>query len=135
MQQRKTKIRFAALLLLVSMLACNYVAPVTPRATTQLPPTAIVETASLPLTVIVEPTSSIQATDFPFTEATLPRVSLEEAVTAWSAGAAVIVDVRSYDAYVSSHIKGAISIPLADIESNPNGLNIDKDEWIITYCT
>ena len=50
-------------------------------------------------------------------------------------GEAVIVDVRSDAAYEVSHIAGAINIQLGEIETNPTGLNLDKDQWIITYCT
>lgn len=49
-------------------------------------------------------------------------------------GAAILIDVRSKEAYDASHVAGAISIPLWTIESDPNGLNVAKDQWIITYC-
>ena len=71
----------------------------------------------------------------PRTEAEVPRVSLEETLAAIESGVAVIVDVRSAEAYAASHIPGAISIPLPEIETNPTGLNLEKDQWIITYCT
>ena len=62
-------------------------------------------------------------------------MSLEESIAAMQSGEAVIVDVRSAQAYQASHIPGAVSIPLGEIETNPTGLNLDKDKWIITYCT
>ncbi len=71
----------------------------------------------------------------PATEAEVPRVSLEDARAAIESGDAIVVDVRSDAAYAVSHIPGAINIPLGEIESNPTGLNLDKDRWIITYCT
>ncbi len=37
---------------------------------------------------------------------------LDQAKAAFDSGAAIIVDVRSPQAYEASHIKGAISIPL-----------------------
>ena len=80
-------------------------------------------------------TASTQAPEVPLTEAEVPRVSLEEALTAIQSGAAVVVDVRSPEAYAASHIAGAISVPLDEIENNPAGLDLDKDQWIITYCT
>ena len=58
-----------------------------------------------------------------------------DAKAASDRGAAVIVDVRSPASFEMSHISGAISMPLADIEANPGGLNLAKDQWIITYCT
>ena len=117
----KTKITFAISALIFATLACN----------TLLPPA---EPPSTPF-VIVEPTFSVEEPDLPATEAEVPRVSLEQALTAYSAGAAVFVDVRGPDAYDLSHIVGAINIPLGTIEADPNNLNLDKDQWIITYCT
>ena len=88
---------------------------------------------SLP-TVIVEPTSR-PAKDLPQTEADVPRVTVEQALTALNSGAAVIMDVRSTESFVAGHIAGALSIPLARIESNPASVTLDKNQWIITYCT
>jgi 3-mercaptopyruvate sulfurtransferase SseA len=75
------------------------------------------------------------ASDFPFTEAEVPRVTVQEAKAALDSGAAIIVDVRGSGSYETSHIAGAINIPLDEFEANPEGLNLDKDQWIITYCT
>lgn len=65
----------------------------------------------------------------------MPRVSVEDAKAALDGGEAIVVDVRSADDYAASHIVGAINIPLTDLESNPANLNLDKNQWIITYCT
>lgn len=91
---------------------------------TQLPaaPTSLSEPASTPSGPLL-------------TEAEVPRVSLEEAQAALESGSAVIVDVRAPAAYEASHIAGAINIPLGEIERNPAGLALGKDQWIITYCT
>ncbi len=69
------------------------------------------------------------------TDSEVPRVTTGEAKAALEKGAAVIVDVRSPAAFQMSHVAGAISIPLADIEAKPNDLKLDKNQWIITYCT
>ena len=79
--------------------------------------------------------SATVASGLPQTEADVPRVSVEEAAAAIQSGEAVVLDVRSAQAYQASHIPGALSIPLFDIESNPTGVDLDKDKWIITYCT
>lgn len=71
----------------------------------------------------------------PRTEAEVPRVSLEDALTAVESGEAIVVDVRSAEAYATSHVAGAIHIDLSEIEANPAGLDLEKDQWIITYCT
>jgi hypothetical protein len=103
---RKKHILFAILALVLSTLACNALSPQT------------------------EPTSG----DLPLTEAEVPRVTIEEAKAALDSGTAVIVDVRNATAYEQSHIANAVSIPLDEIENNPAGLNVDKEQWIITYC-
>jgi rhodanese-related sulfurtransferase len=56
-------------------------------------------------------------------------------LTALNSGAAIIVDVRSTESFLAGHIAGALSIPLARIESTPTNLPLDKNQWIITYCT
>ncbi|NJN79588.1 MAG: rhodanese-like domain-containing protein [Anaerolineales bacterium] len=50
-------------------------------------------------------------------------------------GAAILVDVRSAEAYTELHAKDAISIPLDNFENNINSISLEKTEWIITYCT
>lgn len=114
----KTKILFAFSMLLLASLACSGLSP----APTQV--------------VIVEPTFSSQpGTDLPATEDDVPRVPLEQALVAHSAGAAVFLDVRSRDSFAGSHIPGAINIPVDAFEVNPILSGTEKDEWIITYCT
>jgi len=44
----------------------------------------------------------------------------------------IIVDSRNKDAYALGHIKGAISLPLADVPSKYNEL--PKNKTIIVYC-
>ena len=97
-------------------------------------PTVLPASATFPVTI--EPTSAATASSqIPSNEADVPRVSVQDAAAAIKNGDAVVVDVRSAQAYQASHIPGAISIPLFDIETDPTGLNLDKDKWIITYCT
>ena len=87
------------------------------------------------MVVIIEPTFAVQDPDLPATEADVPRASLEQALTAYNAGAAVFVDVRAPQSYEISHIPGAINIPLGEFETNIANVNLNKEEWIITYCT
>ncbi len=61
------------------------------------------------------------------------RVSVGNARAALELKQAVFVDVRDKAQYAQSHIAGALSIPLSEFESRLNELN--KDQWIITYCT
>jgi hypothetical protein len=64
---------------------------------------------------------------------TVPRISVDDAHAAWQAQQAVFVDVRSAGQYAATHIAGAKSIPLDELESRLNEL--DKGQTIITYCT
>lgn len=63
----------------------------------------------------------------------IQRVSPLDAKNAMSAGTAIIVDVRSAEAYAGGHIDGAVSLPEADIETRL--AEFDPNQWIITYCT
>ena len=118
-----TKIKTLSILLVLVVLVASC-APATPTAVPTVIPTAVTQA-----------TSSSAENGLPQTEADVPRVSLEDAVAAIESGEAVVLDVRSAQEYQASHIPGALSIPLAQIEADPNGLNLDKDQWIITYCT
>jgi hypothetical protein len=126
----KAKLALVLTVFLLVAVACNYVASTPEPTFTPQPPTVIPE-----MTAIVEPTSASTPNNLPLSEAEVERIPLEVALTAMQSGAAVIVDVRSAEAYAESHIQGAISIPLAEIEINPTGLTLDKEQWIITYCT
>jgi hypothetical protein len=114
----KTKSNLALSILLLAT-ACT--SPVVPSSPT---PTPIIELVATPT-----------AGNIPLTEAEVPRISLEKARAAIESDAAIVVDVRSQEAYALSHIPGALNIQLGEIETNPTGLNLDKDQWIITYCT
>lgn len=117
----RKQILFVVLALLLTTLACNALFPQA-------------ESTSAP-TQIIEPVLTESSGDLPLTDADVPRVTIEEAKAALESGAAVVVDVRDPAQYEESHVAGAISIWLDDIEANPTGLNLDKDQWIITYCT
>ena len=117
---QKTTLLLAISILLLATLACSALASPTAKPI----PTTIVEVLSTPT-----------VGNIPLTEAKVPRVSLEKARVAIESGAAIVIDVRSQEAYAASHIPGAINIQLDEFESNPTGLGLDKDQWIITYCT
>jgi hypothetical protein len=130
---RKTKsVLLAFLLFFVTACSAAATAP-TPDAnsTPNLIPTQIDE-LTLPSTK--SPTKA-PARNLPLTDADVPRVTVENAKAALDAGVAIIVDVRSKEAYDDNHIAGAIFISLADMSSNTADLKLDKNKWIITYCT
>jgi rhodanese-related sulfurtransferase len=56
-----------------------------------------------------------------------------DAKAAFDLEQAVFVDVRERAFYNESHIPGALSIPLNEIEARLGELN--SSDWIITYCT
>ncbi|MGB8509796.1 MAG: rhodanese-like domain-containing protein, partial [Pyrinomonadaceae bacterium] len=60
------------------------------------------------------------------------RVTIKELETALADKSALVVDVRDETSYKNGHIKGALSIPLADL---PNRLSdLPKDKLIVFYC-
>jgi rhodanese-related sulfurtransferase len=61
------------------------------------------------------------------------RVSLADAKAAFDSKSAVFVDVRDVDVYDTNHIQGALNIPLAVFDAQYTQL--DRNQWIITYCT
>jgi 3-mercaptopyruvate sulfurtransferase SseA len=71
------------------------------------------------------------AANIPYPE--IERVSLEDAKTALDSGSAVILDVRSAEAFAGQRIAGAVNIPLAELGARLGEL--DPNQWIITYCT
>lgn len=63
----------------------------------------------------------------------VPRIVLTDAKAAYDAKQVIIVDVRGQDAYATAHIPGALSVPLAELETRAQEL--PRDAAIITYCT
>lgn len=90
---------------------------------------AIVITGVVYLSFAADPNRLIAANDGfdPY------RVSLTDAKTAFDSGDVLIVDVRTPGEFSSSHIPGAVSIPLAEL--NGNEPQVDKGALIYTYCT
>ena len=126
MLKSKTNILLAIIILAFTVQACGAAPTTEPELIpTQIPPS----------TQIIEPVSTQPQADLPESEAAVPRVTVEEAKAALESGAAIIVDVRSAEAYEASRIPGAINIPLEEFEANPTDLKLDKEQWIITYCT
>ncbi len=105
-------------ILVLAMLACNAALP---QATTPTQP---------PSQNIITPQANSQTQ---LTEASVPRINVQDAKAALDSGQAILVDVRSADSYIASHAVGAISIPLENFENNT--ILLDKNQWIITYCT
>ena len=47
----------------------------------------------------------------------------------------VIIDSRSQSQYEETHIKGALNIPLTDLEQNPALPEVPKDARLVFYCS
>ncbi len=71
------------------------------------------------------------AGDIPYPE--IQRVSLADARAALESGTAIMLDVRSADAFAGQRIAGAVNIPVAEIQTRLSEL--DPNAWIIPYCT
>ncbi|GAB4494677.1 MAG: hypothetical protein Fur0016_23830 [Anaerolineales bacterium] len=63
----------------------------------------------------------------------VPRVGLEEALQAYEKGEAVFLDVRSAESFNLLRISGAVNIPENELLTRLSEL--DKNNWIIPYCT
>jgi hypothetical protein len=85
--------------------------------------------------VMTLPSDAVVPGTVPLSEAGVPRITVEDAKAAVDAGEAIIVDVRSPDAYEFEHVEGAINIPLGYFETDIANIPLEKDQWIITYCT
>jgi hypothetical protein len=87
----------------------------------------VLQLSSLPTT------TATQTSPFEIPYPNVVRISLSDAKAAFDSQNAIFLDVRDAGTYGSSHIKGAINIPLTEIEARASEL--PKDRWIITYCT
>ncbi len=88
------------------------------------------QTPGTPAPAISAATSAAPS-DVPYPD--VIRVTVGNARAAQELKQAVFVDVCSKEQYDQRHILGALSIPLSVFEERLDELN--KDQWIITYCT
>ncbi len=63
----------------------------------------------------------------------MPRISAEELKRLAAAGQAVVVDVRSAEEYRQAHIRGAINLPIQQIEAG-HYPELPRDKRLISYC-
>lgn len=63
----------------------------------------------------------------------IQRISPQAAKALLDAGAAVLYDARSHDAYVNEHAQAALSLPATTVPAHSASLPTDKD--LIFYCT
>ena len=63
----------------------------------------------------------------------IPRITPQELLSELRRRRAILVDVRGLDAYKEGHIKGAISIPVDQVEARLKEL--PRGKLIATYCS
>lgn len=83
--------------------------------------------------VLADPPGEEAQVSIPASAAEVERVSVSEARAALDEQRAVFLDVRVVGDYERSRIPGAVSIPLGELEQRYTEL--DREDWIITYCT
>lgn len=62
----------------------------------------------------------------------LERVSEEDLIRRMKRGEVTVLDVRPADEYAHGHVSGAVSVPIAELESRLAELSPDKE--IVAYC-
>lgn len=64
-------------------------------------------------------------------------VSLQEAYDLWQEGRTLFVDARPWEEYADLHIKGALSVPLENLErlKDTGLLGMPRDRQILVYCS
>jgi len=90
------------------------------------------------LAVMTSPASTAPGLPTPVDSPAIPypelkRVSLTDAKAAFDLKAAVFIDVRGDPYYSENHVPGSISMTNDEMSSRMGEL--DKNAWIITYCT
>ena len=71
--------------------------------------------------------------DHPEQAESFERISVDELKPMLEAGAVTVIDVRSAEQFMASHIKGALHIPVSSIEGEVQYL--PKRQLVVTYCT
>jgi hypothetical protein len=95
---------------------------------------AAVSSPALPPPAVTPPGEAQAHAQEKHPEDDIPRATGPEAKKLSDAKQAVLVDVRSVDAYKSGHAKGALHVNLDDIEKGEHKA-LPRDKQLITYCT
>jgi hypothetical protein len=124
-------------LLMIGALLWLFVATRQSASRAAIPPTQVVSlvTPVIPVAAPVTPAAALVAPvatpAIPYPE--IKRISLGDSKAAYELKSAVFIDVRGEPYYSESHIPGAISMTYDEMSSRMGEL--DKNAWIITYCT
>jgi hypothetical protein len=80
---------------------------------------------------VADPDTPVATPAIPYPE--IKRIGLGDAKAAYELKSAIFVDVRGEPYYSEAHIPGALSMTYDELSSRMGEL--DKNAWIITYCT
>jgi len=64
----------------------------------------------------------------------VPDISREDLIRAMRDGRVTLVDVLSPESFASTHIPGAINLPVADLARRAKALLPDPRTAIVAYC-
>lgn len=76
---------------------------------------------------------SASSSDEETAKAAVPRIAVEDLHQRIARNEVTLIDVRTKEGWDSGHIKGAMHVPLASVESYLS--YIPRDKPIVTYCT
>jgi len=79
------------------------------------------------------PAQPVSSSDDEAAKAAVPRISVEDLHQRLAGNEITLIDVRTKEGWDSGHIKGAMHVPLASVESYLSFIPHDKP--IVTYCT
>jgi hypothetical protein len=86
---------------------------------------------AIPPTPVASSITPVASPAIPYPD--IKRISLADAKAAFELKSAVFVDVRGEPYFSEGHIPGAISLTYDELSSRMGEL--DKNAWIIFYCT
>jgi 3-mercaptopyruvate sulfurtransferase SseA len=79
------------------------------------------------------PAETVSSSDEEAAKAAVPRIAADDLHQRVARNEVTLIDVRTKEGWDSGHIKGAMHVPLASVESYLS--YIPRDKPIVTYCT
>ena len=79
------------------------------------------------------PAKTVSSSDEEAAKAAVPRIAADDLHQRVVRNEVTLIDVRTKEGWDSGHIKGAMHVPLASVESYLS--YIPRDKPIVTYCT
>jgi 3-mercaptopyruvate sulfurtransferase SseA len=82
---------------------------------------------------VTSPAQPVSSSDDETAKAAVPRIAVDDLHQRVARNEVTLIDVRTKEGWDSGHIKGAMHVPLASVESYLS--YIPRDKPIVTYCT